>query len=348
MPTNPKIDFSMVDTLPNDLSVGTVYMSPDISSGFIKVGKTSNSTYTIYDQSNIFRQASDSTLGMIKSSSTYIHDEYMQETAINSADGKIYAKQSDVYYMTPTALIDASSTSQQVPNAKAVYDFITNYSSSHEIGPSLIPAPAVIIDSSNSSVTIDCLYGNKVYIWQTALTSLNINSITDSHYESTLYFTTGNSFSIALPQNTKKLNPITFLPNTSYVLSIKDQIICTDTVQTYNSQQPVVFSSTQLASGVVENPTVIESADTNPVINNTLPNAIYRFGEVSTITMHNIPANSLETLVYFTAGSIRVTLNLDSSYGLKITSGSALYLYMGEYVMSIKDGVIVISELITV
>lgn len=345
MSNNPKLNFNMVSTLPNDVSIGAVYMSPDVSSGFIKVGKTSNTTYTIYDQANVFRQATDSTLGMIKSSSIYEHDDFMQEMAVNPADGKIYAKQSDGYYMTPTAIIDASSTAQQIPNAKAVYDFITNYASSYEIGPSLIPAPAVIIDSSTVNPVIDCLYGNKIYIWESALTSLNINTIADSHYESTLYFTTGNSFSISLPQNTKRLNRVTFAPNTSYVISVKDQIICMDIVQTYNSQYPVIFSSSQLMSGVVENPIVIESTDTDPVINETLPNAIYKFGEVSTITMHNIPANSLETLVYFTAGSNRVTLDLDSSFVLKITSGSALYLVSGDFVMSIKDGVIVISGL---
>ena len=129
------------------------------------------------------------------------------------------------------------------------------------------------------------------------------------------------------------------------MISIKDLVICMDEVKTYIDSQPVVFSSSQLMSGVIEPPTVIDSADSAPVINNTLPNAIYRFETVTSITMHNVPANSLETLVYFTAGSQRVTLNLDSSSGLKITAGSALYLVSGDFVMSIKDGVIAISGL---
>ncbi len=342
MSSNVKMDLALVNVLPVNISKGTVYMHSEDGSSFIKVGVSNNRAVTIYEEEKI---ATDTSEGLIKCSSAYIHDDFMQDTAVNPADGKLYACQSDVYYMTPTGTIDASSTSQQVPNAKAVYDFITSYASTHEIGPSLIPAPAVIIDSSTVNPSLDCLYGNKIYIWESPLTSLNIDSVADSHYESTLYFTTGSTFAITIPQNMKKLNLVTFTPNTSYVISIKDLVICMDVVKTYIDSQPVIFSSSQLMSGVIEPPTVIDSTDPAPVINNTLPNAIYRFEEVTSITMHNVPANSLETLVYFTAGSQRVTLNLDSSSGLKITAGSALYLVSGDFVMSIKDGVIVISGL---
>ena len=342
MPSNVKMDLALVNALPENISKGTVYMHSEDGSSFIKVGVSNNKAVTIYEEEKI---ATDTKEGIIKCSSTYIHDDFMQDTAVNPADGKLYACQSDVYYMTPTGTIDATSTSQQVPSAKAVYDFITSYASTQEIGPSLIPAPAVIIDSSSTAPSLDCLYGNKVYIWESPLTSLNINSVADSHYESTLYFTTGSTFSISIPQNMKRLNIVTFIPNTSYVISIKDLVICMDSVKTYIDSQPIVFSSSQLMSGVIEPPTVIDSADSAPVINDTLPNAIYRFETVTSITMHNVPANSLETLVYFTAGSQRVTLNLDSSSGLKITAGSTLYLVSGDFVMSIKDGVIAISGL---
>lgn len=341
------IRFSLVDRLPNVITPGMVYFSPDMSSGFIKIGRTDVSVYTIYDQENVFRKASDSTLGMVKASASYLADYFTQEVAVNPADGRMFVDPGDLHSLGPTTVIDALSTDLQVPTAKAVYDLLTT-SISIQNGASTVEAPEVITDSSSANPVIDYLYGNKVYIWEQPLETLTLEAVEDSVYETTLYFSTASNFSISFPQGMKTMTLMHITGNNHYVLSIKNLVVAVETIDSYESGQQFIFSSEQLQSGVLEIPAVIETAGANPVIDNTLPNAIYKFGTVESLTMHNVPSNSLETVVYFTAGSTAVHLSLDSSIGLKITSGSSLYLRNGSFIIAIKDGVMTISDIVNI
>lgn len=118
-------------------------------------------------------------------------------------------------------------------------------------------------------------------------------------------------------------------------------------IESYIENDNIIFNSNQLEGGYIDSPMIFENSDRNPIVNNVQPNAIYKFDICDSITLNNIPSNSLETIIYWTS-DVNTILNLtgDSTTQLKITAGSETSFKNGSYVMVIKDGIIVISSVV--
>ena len=166
--------------------------------------------------------------------------------------------------------------------------------------------------------------------------------------ETTIYFTThaSTTFSCTFPQGMYKATSLKFNKDCHYCLSIKDGIAVLEKIDKYLNESVFLFSSEQLTDGILRSrPDIVETSGSNPVIANTQPYTIYKFGEVASLTLLNIPANTLETIAYFSAGSTPVNLVLSGTQPLKLTSGSITTLTNGDFCLAIKDGVVVITEL---
>ena len=272
--------------------------------------------------------------------------------------------------MDATGIIGPESTAQQFPVALAVYNYIETYieqSNNYAIAyaneliskgiitpisniPSMVYCPKVILNTDSTTATLNPVKQNAVHIYRQPLISLSINSIIPSMLETTIYFTTHETetFSYNFPQGMCTANVIKFDKGCNYCMSIKDNIVVLEKVSSYLPGSTFIFSSQQLTDGVLRSsPEIVEVAGTTPVINVTQPYTIYKFGEVTSITLNEIPANTLETVVYFEAGNTAVTLNLYAAIAntLKLSSGSVTNLVNGKFCMAIKDGIIVIAEL---
>ena len=92
-------------------------------------------------------------------------------------------------------------------------------------------------------------------------------------------------------------------------------------------------------------PTIVEISGSTPVISNTQPYTIYKLGEITSLTMSQIPSNTLETIVYFSAGNTLVNLVLSGVSPLKLSAGSITNLLNGYFCMAIKDGVVTIVQM---
>ncbi len=214
--------------------------------------------------------------------------------------------------------------------------------------PSLVYAPEVITDTTSTAATLNPMKGNAVYIFTQPLTELNIIEISALELETTIYFTTHatTTFSYSFPQGMYKANVIKFDKNTHYCLSIKDGVVVLEKIENYLHDSDFIYSSDQLMGGVLKSrPDVVEISGSTPVIANTQPYTIYKLDEVTSLTMQQIPANTLETIAYFSAGNTPVNLVLSGIVPLKLASGSTTDLINGHFCLVIKDGVVVITEI---
>lgn len=214
--------------------------------------------------------------------------------------------------------------------------------------PSLVYAPEVITDTTSTTVTINPLKGNAVYIFTQPLTELNIITLSGLYLETTIYFTTHSTttFSYSFPQGLYKGSVIKFDKNCHYCMSIKDGVVILEKIEKYLNESEFLFSSEQLIDGVLKSsPDIVEISGSTPLVANTQPYTIYKFGEVTSLTMQQIPANTLETIAYFSAGSTPVNLVLSGTQPLKLSSGSITNLVNGYFCLVIKDGIVVITEI---
>ena len=217
--------------------------------------------------------------------------------------------------------------------------------------PSLMYVPQVITDTTTTAATLNPIIGNAVYIFTQPLTELNILNISALYLETTIYFTTHSTttFSYTLPQGVYKANIIKFIKGCHYCMSIKDGVVCLEKIDRYLDEPTFIFSSEQLTDGLLKSrPEIVEVSGSTPVISTTKPYTIYKFGEITSLTMSQIPANTLETIAYFSSPpNESVTLILSGLAPLKISSGSVTSLRNGSFCLVIKDGVIVINEIKT-
>lgn len=256
-----------------------------------------------------------------------------------------------------------NSTAQQIPTATAVHDYVDSAiaaiagedksgekdTEKEESTPASYPE--VILDETSTSVTIDTVKENTVYIYNQPLTSLHINNCVSSTLETTIYFSTDSvaNFSYYFPQGMYTMTSINFSKGSSYCISIKDNIIVLDKIKPFLSDSTFIFSSSKLADGDFSKaPTIVEvdTANHTPIIDKTEPYTIYKFGEVTDITMKEIPANTLEIVVYFSVGATDASLHLyPEKDPLKLSTGSITKLSNGKFCMTIKDGVVIISKI---
>lgn len=214
--------------------------------------------------------------------------------------------------------------------------------------PSLVYAPEVITDTTSTAATLNPMKGNAVYIFTQPLTELNIIEISALELETTIYFTTHatTAFSYSFPQGMYRANIIKFDKNTHYCLSIKDGVAVLEKIENYLHDSDFIYSSDQLMGGVLKSrPDIVEISGSTPVIANTQPYTIYKLDEVTSLTMQQIQANTLETIAYFSTGNTPVNLVLSGIVPLKLTSGSITSLTNGHFCLVIKDGVVVITEI---
>lgn len=259
----------------------------------------------------------------------------------------------------PTAVINENSNQNQLPTAKAVYDtiqssienYINNLNEEQlelvNSATTRIPAPKVIIDNENTTISNIDIKANTVYIYQQPLTKFTANSVINSPLETTIYFTVGtDDFEFTVPQGLMTINQLFFDNGKHYVISIQNGVIVAEIINTYIENTNFIYNSNQGNSGYIDSPSIFENADDNPVINDVQPNAVYKFGVCNSITLNNIPSNSLETIVYWTSEE-NTTLYLtgDSNTILKISEGSSKVFKNNNYVMTIKDGNIVITSI---
>lgn len=258
-----------------------------------------------------------------------------------------------------SAIIDENSTSNEIPTTKAVYETINN--SIQKFFDNLtqeelelvnsyttrIPAPKVIIDEENDSVSNINIQANTVYIYLQPLIKFTVDNIVNSPLETTIYFTVGSEdFEFTIPQGLMAINQLLFDKDKHYVISIQNGVIVAEVMNSYVNTENFIYNSSQLQGGYIEAPTIFENVDNNPVINNVQPNAIYKFGVCDTITLNNIPSNSLETIVYWTSEeNTSLYLTGDNNTILKITDGSTKVFRNNNYTMCIKDGNIAISSM---
>lgn len=267
-----------------------------------------------------------------------------------------------------TSAIDSNSTNQEFPTAKAVYEHVADsvndmvtYATAYAnslieqgvvtpiVGvPSMLYAPEVITDTTHTQITLDPVKGNAVYVFTQPLTELNILSIAALNLETTLYFTTHatTTMSYSFPQGLYKASVIKFDKDCHYCMSIKDGLVVLEKIEQYLNDSPFIFSSEQLVDGVLKaSPTIVEISGSTPVINNTQPYTIYKLGEITSLTMSQIPSNTLETIVYFSAGNTLANLVLSGVSPLKLSAGSTTNLLNGYFCMAIKDGVVTIVQM---
>lgn len=267
-----------------------------------------------------------------------------------------------------TSVIDSNSTNQEFPTAKGVYEHVANsvndmvtYATAYAnslieqgvvtpiVGvPSMLYAPEVITDTTHTQITLDPVKGNAVYVFTQPLTELNILSIAALNLETTLYFTTHATtmMSYSFPQGLYKASVIKFDKDCHYCMSIKDGLVVLEKIEQYLNNSPFIFSSEQLMDGVLKaSPTIVEISGSTPVISNTQPYTIYKLGEITSLTMSQIPSNTLETIVYFSAGNTLVNLVLSGVSPLKLSAGSITNLLNGYFCMAIKDGVVTIVQM---
>lgn len=267
-----------------------------------------------------------------------------------------------------TSDIDSNSTNQEFPTARAVYEHVANsiddmvtYATAYAnslieqgvvtpiVGvPSMLYAPEVITDTTHTQITLDPVKGNAVYVFTQPLTELNILNISALNLETTLYFTTHatTTMSYSFPQGLYKASVIKFDKDCHYCMSIKDGLVVLEKIEQYLNDSPFIFSSEQLVDGVLKaSPTIVEISGSTPVINNTQPYTIYKLGEITSLTMSQVPSNTLETIVYFSAGSTLVNLVLSGVSPLKLSAGSTTNLLNGYFCMAIKDGVVAIVQM---
>jgi hypothetical protein len=90
----------------------------------------------------------------------------------------------------------------------------------------VIPQIASLNKIVNNSSTTLVIYAraNTTHIYQKPLTSLYISTVDVSVQETTIYFTAGSSITVTLPASVKTIGTMSFEPNKSYVISIKDGI----------------------------------------------------------------------------------------------------------------------------
>lgn len=83
--------------------------------------------------------------------------------------------------------------------------------------------PGKVVDTTATAPTL-AVNANTVYIYQKALTHLTISSVDISVQETTIYFTAGSTITVSLPASVKTIGSMSFDPDKSYVISIKDGI----------------------------------------------------------------------------------------------------------------------------
>jgi hypothetical protein len=270
--------------------------------------------------------------------------------------------------MDATGTIDSSSTDQQFPTARSVYNYVlaglddnVNYATAYansliEQGvvtpiptvPSMLYAPEVITNTTDTTCTLDPMKGNAVYIFTQPLTRLDILSIAALNLETTIYFTTHSTsdFSYSFPQGMYKMSMLAFEKGKHYCLSIKDGLVILEKIERFLNESTFIYSSEQLVDGALKSsPTIVEITGSTPVVNTTQPYTIYKFGQITSLTMQQVPSNTLETICYFSAGSTPVNLVLSGISPLKLSAGSVTNLTNGSFCLVIKDGVIVITEI---
>lgn len=271
--------------------------------------------------------------------------------------------------------ITGNPTSQnKIPTVKAVYELyqsivetIDTITQQQIDASQYLYQPEVVIDrgfdSEDNTAVLDYMDSNKTYIYNTPLASLSILSAVAPIYtstptpssaslESTLYFTAADdSFSLTIPQNLGRVSVLTFKGGCSYVLSLKDGIICCDAIYSLSNlgqghAMNHIFGS-ESTGGKLEPPSVVSVSGANPVISDTTPNTIYKFTDkLGSLTLSNVKANVLETVAYFVADdSFTLTLNAYSGTNLKYSEGSVVaFKPDSSYSMSIKDGVVIVGE----
>ena len=271
--------------------------------------------------------------------------------------------------------ITGDPTSQnKLPTVKAVYELyqsivetIDTITQQQIDASQYLYQPEVIIDrgfdSEDNTAVLDYMDSNKTYIYNTPLASLSILSAVAPIYtttptpssaslESTLYFTAADdTFSLSLPQSLCRISPLLFTGGCSYVLSLKDGIVCCDELYSKSSvgQEHAmnhIFTS-EATGGKLEPPSVVSVSGANPVIYNTSANTVYKFTDkLSSLTLSDVKANVLETVAYFVADdSFTLTINAYSGTHLYYSEGSvASFKPNSSYAMSIKDGVVIIGE----
>ena len=93
---------------------------------------------------------------------------------------------------------------------------------SDDVLPKIAPMKKVV-DNSSTSLTIYAM-ANTTHVYQKPLTRLYISTVDVSVQETTIYFTAGSSITVTLPASVKTIGSMSFEPNKSYVISIKDGV----------------------------------------------------------------------------------------------------------------------------
>lgn len=368
---NPSTDAAngvmVFDNTTHKIYVGGDCFSSEVSdaslnanTGVLTITKTDNTTITVNLNSFELNQNKTTSISASSTDEQYPSAKCMYDTVTKIADS--VGLDSNLEYSSNEDLIANEDNLHDAVDVLAnnMYDKIIQvvaYANSLiEKGevtpipyvPSLVYAPEVITDTTSTAVTLNPMKGNAVYIFTQPLTELNIIEISALELETTIYFTTHatTAFSYSFPQGMYRANIIKFDKNTHYCLSIKDGVAVLEKIENYLHDSDFIYSSDQLMDGVLKSrPDIVEISGSTPVIANTQPYTIYKLDEVTSLTMQQIPANTLETIAYFSAGNTPVNLVLSGIVPLKLTSGSITSLTNGHFCLVIKDGVVVITEI---
>jgi hypothetical protein len=92
-------------------------------------------------------------------------------------------------------------------------------------GKVFVEAQSTITDENGTTVTIDLVKAHTRYELTNPVQTLTVSAIEDSNFESEIQFTAGASITVKLPADAKFIGNALFLPNTEYIIVIKNSTI---------------------------------------------------------------------------------------------------------------------------
>ena len=254
--------------------------------------------------------------------------------------------------------IDSNSNNNEFVPADVVNNYINN--SFNELynqikqdntisddSPTKIPYAYTIVDNDTDNVYFNTLLDNVIYYFNKPLNTIVIDSINNNN-ETIIYFTTNKkSFEFYIIEDYQSINKVSFEKNTQYCATIKNNTIGIQKITPISKEIKFLHTGSQIPAGFIDFPNVInfDNNEINPVIN-VQPNTIYKLGTCESITLNNIPSNTIETTIIWNSDkNTTVYLNPDNNTKLHISQNSEKFFTNNSYVMTIKDGNILISSI---
>lgn len=126
------------------------------------------------------------------------------------SDATDYAKVADV----PTTVAELSDATEYARKSD-IPEF--------ELGEGVV-AQQIFTDTTSTEAVISNMEANTRYVFTQPLTSLTIEAVENSNFESEVQFSTADSITVSLPDGLKFVGLRSFYPDSNFIMNVKNEI----------------------------------------------------------------------------------------------------------------------------